>query len=441
MLINRFVINSIEGRILAGITMFVAVMILVGWVAINEPARMASFEEQHLGRSIERGGELFAANCSTCHGKDSLGIAGRAPALRNPQLFGFNFIDAVNGQILGLERQWNDLDTQLETLNTDRGALTAELGSGTVTAERQTEIATRLTEINAQINPDDPESIAGRIAALQAQLEPLYAERDTQLMALEQAMLADYLPKYNQMRAAADSGGVTEKFSFTVYLDQDADRLAQVGWGGDLAGYIRTTLIHGRPGSNNLWPQAMVAWSQTGGGPLRADQIDDIVNYILNYNKGDAWTLEDLYAVQQFARLPGSGGAGPAVATLGTDVDSAVTAVAALTGDADRGKQLYEGQARSQANARFGCSGCHMGGSQAPDTELTWANVTGQRLNEAQFAGWTPEQYLIHSIVLPNEYIVTGYSSGVMPANFGEQMTAQDMADIIAYLRSYAEGG
>ena len=36
---NRLIIERIEGRILVGITMFVAIMILVGWVAINEPAR------------------------------------------------------------------------------------------------------------------------------------------------------------------------------------------------------------------------------------------------------------------------------------------------------------------------------------------------------------------------------------------------------------------
>src|SRR5262245_12173383 len=103
MLINGFVIKSIEGRILAGIVTFVAVMILVGWIAINEPARMASFERLHVGRSIERGGELFASNCSTCHGTDGLGIVDRAPALDNPMLFGFNFLSGINSQISQVE--------------------------------------------------------------------------------------------------------------------------------------------------------------------------------------------------------------------------------------------------------------------------------------------------------------------------------------------------
>ena len=51
--------KSIEGRILTGTVMFVAIMILVGWVAINEEARMQAFVQQHTGRSVERGAELF----------------------------------------------------------------------------------------------------------------------------------------------------------------------------------------------------------------------------------------------------------------------------------------------------------------------------------------------------------------------------------------------
>ena len=49
--------------------MFVGMMILVGWVAINEEARMQSFVRQHTGRSIERGAELFASLCPSAMAK------------------------------------------------------------------------------------------------------------------------------------------------------------------------------------------------------------------------------------------------------------------------------------------------------------------------------------------------------------------------------------
>ena len=62
-------IKSIESRILTGILMFVATMILIGWVSINEEARMQAFVQQHTGRSIERGAELFASLCASAMAK------------------------------------------------------------------------------------------------------------------------------------------------------------------------------------------------------------------------------------------------------------------------------------------------------------------------------------------------------------------------------------
>ena len=94
---NLLFIRTIEGRILAGITMFVGMMILVGWVAINEEARMQAFVRQHTGRSIERGAELFASLCSECHGEEGYGAGDRAPGLNNPHLFGYDPVGSADG--------------------------------------------------------------------------------------------------------------------------------------------------------------------------------------------------------------------------------------------------------------------------------------------------------------------------------------------------------
>ena len=61
---DRLIIESIEGRITLGIVMFVSLMILIGWIMINEPYRMAEFQEQHLGRSIEVGAELLRSQAA-----------------------------------------------------------------------------------------------------------------------------------------------------------------------------------------------------------------------------------------------------------------------------------------------------------------------------------------------------------------------------------------
>jgi len=435
-LIGRLIIESMEGRVLLGIVMFVGVMVLVGWVAINEPARMASFERQHLGRSIERGAELFAANCSTCHGALGLGIAERAPALNNPQLFGHSFINPINAEIGRRERQIVELNTQMSELNRERDALFAEAASNPG-AERLRAITERIQAIDVAMGTDDPNSLPNRIAAIEAELEPMIAERATLLESLQAATDKGFLPG---LEAAQAAGGLT----LTQYLERDSNRLLQAGWGGDLRSFLTTTLVHGRPGSQDAWGGTqMVAWAQRGGGPLRDDQIADIVNYILNWDKGDNWTTEDLFAVGQFTKLKADASmvaSGPAVAAIGRDTDAALVAVTALTGDPVRGQAIYKGEARTEVRARLACSSCHLGGLQAPATEVTWANTLSIRLADPANAGQSPEYYIINSILHPNDYVVAPYASGVMPLTYPDQLTAQDLADIIAYLRSYAEG-
>jgi cytochrome c2 len=496
---NRLLIESFEGRLLLGITSFVVVMILVGWIAINEPARMASFELQHTGRSIERGAELFAANCSTCHNKDGRGQAGRAPGLNNPQLFGVNFVADINNQILRLERnlvelnnddpaatpdkkgliiqlgiereavfgelgdaatsderktelttRLQEIDAQLsitteaqaalDALLAERTTLTAELAAAETTDERKVEIQDRLEAITTEITPTEADSLQLRVAKYEALLATLYPLRDAQLNALSNPIdVKDYLPRfYALIKSATDP--IHERFEFTNYLINDSNRLTQVGWGGDLRSYVTTTLVHGRPGSNSVWEgTAMVAWAQSGGGPLRDDQIEDIVNFILNYDKGDAWTLEDLYAVNQFGKLHGGGEPAVIVDTLESlfngDAKAATDAVVALTGDPARGDTLYHGSIRTGANKTLGCKSCHVGGSQAPETVGTWARVTNERITLPEFAGYTPEQYIIESIMSPNAYTVPPYA-GIMPTTLAGWLTPQDMADILAYLKT-----
>lgn len=432
---NRLIIESIEGRITLGITMFVAIMVLIGWVAINEPARMAAFERQHLGRSIERGAELFAANCSTCHGANGLGIAERAPAINNPQMFGYNFLASVNSTIARLERTQSEINSRIGDANREREALITET-SQNPTSERLAEIATRIREIDDTLNPDVEGSFPAQIATIDEQLAPLLEERAALIEALLPAVDKGYLPL---LESKVAEGGL----ALTEYIARDGDRLSQAGWGGDLASLLRTTLIHGRPGTQDAWGGTlMVSWSQLGGGPLRYDQVDDIVNYMLNWNKGDAWTLEDLYAVNQFMKLKAdaalvSGGDRPAV--VGSDVNAAYEAVIALTGDAAAGKTIYNGEGRTLVGTRLGCSSCHLGGLQAPDTEKTWENTENVRLALPQFASYDVERYLIESILQPNAYVVDGYASGVMPMTYPEQLSAQDLANIIAYLKTYSE--
>lgn len=407
---DKLIIENTEVRIMLGITMFVAIMILVGWIAINEPARMASFEEQNLGRSIERGGELFAAFCSSCHGVDGKGVGGKGPALNNPHLFGYNYFGEVNDAIIRAQREITDLEA-LESPTDENLA--------------------RIEELNAALNGE----------------EGLLAQRDAVIAELAAPInFTSYLPKLKGLQAQLEAGTITP-LAFSQQVAIDASRLTQVEFGGSLDGYIRTTLIHGRPGSNNIWPDPMVSWSQRGGGPLRDDQINDLVNYIMNYDKGSNWTLADFNAVNQYALLHGldageveeSGGSdgtspadiGPEDCSISDDCVAGVGSVQEIAatmgeGDAANGSNLY---------TSLGCIGCHLGGSVGPDTVGTFARVEAERL-PAQEGEWTADEFVVAAIIYPNHYVPSTHTPNVMPPTFGQQLTLSDLADIVAYLKT-----
>jgi mono/diheme cytochrome c family protein len=363
-MLQRLLVERIEHRILVGTLAFLGIMVLVGWIAINEGGRMAAFESQYLARSIERGATLFNANCSTCHGTDGLGVVGRAPALNTPYLFGHDFLADVN----------REMDT-----------LTREKEAEGTTAERIVEIDTRLAE--------------------------LQAEKDTRIAG---------------MQTAVDLG----------YDPEAPDRLVNLGWGGTLHNFVYTTLVHGRPTSSSYWPQPMAPWSQTAGGPLRSDQLEDLTQYILNWEKGDNWTVEDLLSVRQFPIRPVDPSTvvavgGDPVIDASTEIAAVMEGLATVTGDPQAGMTLY--------NGALACAGCHINAAVAPLTEGTWTRVNEIRLLVPQFAGYTAEQYIAESITHPNDYIVEGYPAGVMPQNFGDRLTYQQLADLIAYISTHDE--
>jgi len=197
----------------------------------------------------------------------------------------------------------------------------------------------------------------------------------------------------------------------------DGARLQAVGFNGTVEDYVRGTIAAGRPvpsaGAN--YPQRMPTWSQRFGGPLRDDQIDALVAFVMNW--------ED--------RALAGGGAAPGLTPgeeVGTDITQALP-----EGDPDNGRALSEGV--------LACAACHVLSTAGP----AWPPAAGApgigvraetRIGEAGYAGsaTTAKQYLLESIIDPNAYLVEGFAAGVMPANFDTRMTPQDAADLIAYM-------
>ena len=345
-------IKSIEARVLAGITMFVGMMILVGWVAINEEARMQAFVQQHTGRSIERGAELFASLCSECHGEEGYGADNRAPGLQNPHLFGFDPVGLQTAAITSANRT-------LVRLNKNTENLLAEIidAENPPSEERQNEILAEIEALETQIEEQ------------QAAIETAAAERAAILATLDTAVDNGLFPLWDTI-VDSDRTAFNE---VEVFFNENGTRLAQVGWAGDLHGYVVTTLIHGRPGSARVYPSStgMAAWSQTAGGPLREDEIEDLAAYILNWDKGSAWTTEDFLAVAQYGKplADGSLPSEPPPPPAGDDVLGILARWEAeeIVGSPASGELLYD--------AEFGCTDCHRNGSSAPDTVGTAGRI------------------------------------------------------------------
>ncbi|MCH7594524.1 MAG: cytochrome c [Chloroflexi bacterium] len=114
----------------------------------------------------------------------------------------------------------------------------------------------------------------------------------------------------------------------------------------------------------------------------------------------------------------------PAPAPQETAVTAPTEAPASPAGDAGNGEALFG------AN---GCSGCHSTGSnRVVGPGLSGIGTTG----ESRVAGLSADQYLNDSIVSPDDFIVEGFPQGLMPGTFGETLSEQDVADLVAYLIS-----
>jgi len=80
----------------------------------------------------------------------------------------------------------------------------------------------------------------------------------------------------------------------------------------------------------------------------------------------------------------------------------------------------------------FGCIGCHAVDPAEVRTGPTWHNVGDTAV--VRVPGESPAFYLYQSITAPNSHVVPGYPANIMPQNFSETMSVQQIADMVAYL-------
>jgi cytochrome c oxidase subunit II len=115
--------------------------------------------------------------------------------------------------------------------------------------------------------------------------------------------------------------------------------------------------------------------------------------------------------------LAGCGG-GETVEPLPETVEGDVPQETVAEGDSAAGEELF---------ASAGCGGCHTYGPAGTNAEI------GPNLDEVLEGD--DAAMIRSSIVNPNAEITEGFQPNVMPADYGEQLDDQQIADLVAFLQ------
>ena len=82
-----------------------------------------------------------------------------------------------------------------------------------------------------------------------------------------------------------------------------------------------------------------------------------------------------------------------------------------------------------------GCATCHTF-QPANATGTIGPNLDTAPTTDAKADGMALPAFIHESIVNPDAYIAKGYTKGLMPTNFGSQLTASQVNDLVAFLLS-----
>jgi mono/diheme cytochrome c family protein len=277
-------------KIVIGTIAFMLTMMVFGYAALREPARLERFTAAAEGRSVEEGAEIYTNNCSTCHGVDG---------------------------------------TAQECFDATGNAIACQ--------------------------------------------------------------------------------GVPLNSNGLLCGDVSASMLAQ-GWDGTKHDFVLRTVAAGRG-------PIMPTWLDQFGGPLRPDQVQNVTNFVLN------WESEELCSQPVFT-FPWP----ELVEEFREEFPS---------GDAANGETLY--------TSTYGCAACHGNprdeAAMPPAVGPSLANIAEDGATRVE--GESAEQYVYHSILYPSDFIAPDCPSGpcagppsAMPNTFGVTMgnNPKDMADILAFL-------
>jgi mono/diheme cytochrome c family protein len=204
-------------------------------------------------------------------------------------------------------------------------------------------------------------------------------------------------------------------------------RIEEVGFSGTIEDYIKLTVAAGRPSnSHGQWPVIMPTWSSRYGGPLRDDQVQQVTDFVLNWQ-----STAILQTPEEDPFIPFVG-----VPTIGVTDTAAISGTTAVTDTAAAGPRSPEVLFGNPPTG-LGCVACHN-----PDLPEDANNrgVVGPNLgNLAEHAGSrVPGEdaatYVHNSIVNPGAFTVPTYPAGVMPQGLADRMTPEELDALVTWL-------
>lgn len=112
-----------------------------------------------------------------------------------------------------------------------------------------------------------------------------------------------------------------------------------------------------------------------------------------------------------------------------TSDPAAAAAIDVSSADPAHGEDLFN---TFQADAGFACSTCHHDDSEDRLIGPGLLNVAARA--ETRVEGQDAVEYIYISIINPDAYLVDGFTDDLMPENWAEIYSDDDIADIMAYL-------
>jgi len=212
------------------------------------------------------------------------------------------------------------------------------------------------------------------------------------------------------------------------YFFAEGGRMADVGYIGSLESYVELTVAAGRPSKvNTQWAQKMPTWGNQFGGPFRGDQVVEVTKYVMNWRESALAQTPEEDPFQPFndVRKPTNE---QSIAVLLGEAPAVPAEAAPSTGGTREPANLFTTMA---------CAACHVL-DQPQDSRNRGAigpNMGNLAENAAsRVVGLSAEEYIYQSITQPGAYVVEGYVAGIMPANFTDTMSDEEIRGLVDWL-------